>query len=100
MSIRVGSGIDVHAFGPGDHVMLGGVRIAHSQGVQAHSDGDVLLHALCDALIDKLNRHPALDAARKQVERLKRTPYADLSGEDKQALLTLTREIRTLSGRH
>jgi 2-C-methyl-D-erythritol 2,4-cyclodiphosphate synthase len=46
MSIRVGSGIDVHAFGPGDHVMLGGVRIAHSQGVKAHSDGDVLLHAL------------------------------------------------------
>ena len=51
MSIRVGSGIDVHAFGPGDHVMLGGVRIAHSQGVKAHSDGDVLLHALCDALL-------------------------------------------------
>lgn len=51
MSIRVGSGIDVHAFGPGDHVMLGGVRISHSQGVKAHSDGDVLLHALCDALL-------------------------------------------------
>jgi len=51
MSIRVGSGIDVHAFGPGDHVTLGGVRIAHSQGVKAHSDGDVLLHALCDALL-------------------------------------------------
>lgn len=51
MSIRVGSGIDVHAFAPGDHVMLGGVRIAHTQGVKAHSDGDVLLHALCDALL-------------------------------------------------
>ena len=49
--IRVGSGIDVHAFGPGDHVMLGGVRLAHTQGVRAHSDGDVLLHALCDALL-------------------------------------------------
>ena len=49
--IRVGSGIDVHAFGPGDHVMLGGVRIAHVRGVVAHSDGDVLLHALCDALL-------------------------------------------------
>jgi 2-C-methyl-D-erythritol 2,4-cyclodiphosphate synthase len=49
--IRVGSGIDVHAFGPGDHVMLGGVRIAHSAGLVAHSDGDVLLHALCDALL-------------------------------------------------
>ncbi|MFZ9478708.1 MAG: 2-C-methyl-D-erythritol 2,4-cyclodiphosphate synthase [Steroidobacteraceae bacterium] len=49
--IRVGSGIDVHAFGPGDHVMLGGVRLPHTQGVRAHSDGDVLLHALCDALL-------------------------------------------------
>jgi 2-C-methyl-D-erythritol 2,4-cyclodiphosphate synthase len=49
--IRVGSGLDVHAFGPGDHVMLGGVRIAHAAGVRAHSDGDVLLHALCDALL-------------------------------------------------
>jgi 2-C-methyl-D-erythritol 2,4-cyclodiphosphate synthase len=49
--MRVGSGFDVHAFGPGDFVMLGGVRIAHSRGVIAHSDGDVLLHALCDALL-------------------------------------------------
>lgn len=49
--MRVGSGFDVHAFGPGDHVMLGGVRVPHSQGVIAHSDGDVLLHALCDALL-------------------------------------------------
>lgn len=49
--MRVGTGIDVHAFAPGDHVMLGGVRIAHSQGVLAHSDGDVVLHALCDALL-------------------------------------------------
>jgi len=48
---RVGFGFDVHAFGPGDHVMLGGVRIAHGAGVVAHSDGDVLLHALCDALL-------------------------------------------------
>ena len=49
--MRVGFGFDVHAFGPGDHVMLGGVRIPHHQGVVAHSDGDVLLHALCDALL-------------------------------------------------
>jgi 2-C-methyl-D-erythritol 4-phosphate cytidylyltransferase/2-C-methyl-D-erythritol 2,4-cyclodiphosphate synthase len=48
---RIGSGVDVHAFGPGDHVWLGGVRIAHGQGVIAHSDGDVILHALCDALL-------------------------------------------------
>ena len=49
--MRIGSGVDVHAFGPGDHVLLGGVRIAHSRGVVAHSDGDVALHALCDALL-------------------------------------------------
>jgi len=41
----------VHAFGPGDFVMLGGIRVAHSRGVLAHSDGDVVLHALCDALL-------------------------------------------------
>jgi 2-C-methyl-D-erythritol 2,4-cyclodiphosphate synthase len=51
MAIRVGQGIDVHAFGEGDHVVLGGVRIPHGQGLQAHSDGDVALHALCDALL-------------------------------------------------
>ncbi len=49
--MRIGSGIDVHAFGPGEFVMLGGVRIPHSRGVVAHSDGDVVLHALCDALL-------------------------------------------------
>ena len=49
--MRIGSGTDVHAFGPGDFVMLGGVRIPHSCGVLAHSDGDVVLHALCDALL-------------------------------------------------
>jgi 2-C-methyl-D-erythritol 2,4-cyclodiphosphate synthase len=49
--MRIGHGFDVHAFGPGDHVMIGGVRIPHSRGVIAHSDGDVALHALCDALL-------------------------------------------------
>ncbi len=49
--IRVGQGFDVHAFGPGDSVVLGGVRIPHSRGLVAHSDGDVVLHALCDALL-------------------------------------------------
>lgn len=48
---RVGQGIDVHAFTEGDHVMLGGVRIPHELGLAAHSDGDVALHALCDALL-------------------------------------------------
>ena len=49
--LRIGFGIDVHAFGPGDAVWLGGVRVPFERGVVAHSDGDVLLHALCDALL-------------------------------------------------
>jgi 2-C-methyl-D-erythritol 2,4-cyclodiphosphate synthase/2-C-methyl-D-erythritol 4-phosphate cytidylyltransferase len=52
--MRVGQGFDVHAFGEGDHVVLGGVRIAHSKGVVAHSDGDVVIHALCDAILGAL----------------------------------------------
>ncbi|MBS0487578.1 MAG: 2-C-methyl-D-erythritol 2,4-cyclodiphosphate synthase [Proteobacteria bacterium] len=52
--MRIGQGIDVHAFGPGDHVVVGGVRIAHSHGVVAHSDGDVAIHALCDAILGAL----------------------------------------------
>jgi 2-C-methyl-D-erythritol 2,4-cyclodiphosphate synthase len=50
-NFRIGQGVDVHAFGPGDHVMLCGVKIPHSAGLVAHSDGDVALHALCDALL-------------------------------------------------
>lgn len=49
--IRVGHGYDVHRFGDGDHVILGGVKIPHHQGLIAHSDGDVVLHALADALL-------------------------------------------------
>lgn len=49
--IRVGQGYDVHRFGEGDHLILGGVSIPHKQGLIAHSDGDVLIHALCDALL-------------------------------------------------
>jgi 2-C-methyl-D-erythritol 2,4-cyclodiphosphate synthase len=52
--MRIGSGFDVHAFGDGDHVVLGGVRIAQTRGLLAHSDGDVLIHALCDALLGAL----------------------------------------------
>ena len=51
MMIKIGQGIDVHSFTQGDFVMLGGVRIPHSHGIKAHSDGDVLLHALSDALL-------------------------------------------------
>jgi len=49
--MRIGHGYDVHRFGEGDFVCLGGVKITHSFGLIAHSDGDVLLHALADALL-------------------------------------------------
>jgi 2-C-methyl-D-erythritol 4-phosphate cytidylyltransferase/2-C-methyl-D-erythritol 2,4-cyclodiphosphate synthase len=52
--MRIGQGTDVHAFGSGDHVVLAGVRIAHSHGIVAHSDGDVIIHALCDAILGAL----------------------------------------------
>ncbi len=52
--VRVGAGYDVHAFGPGESVTIGGLVIPHSQGVDAHSDGDVALHALTDAILGAL----------------------------------------------
>ena len=51
---RVGMGFDVHRFGPGDHLMLGGVAVPHARGVISHSDGDVVLHAIVDALLGAL----------------------------------------------
>lgn len=74
MTIRIGHGYDVHSFGPGDFVTLGGVRIPHTHGVVAHSDGDVLLHALCDALLGAaalgdIGKHfPDTDAAYRGVD--------------------------------
>ncbi len=55
-SMRIGQGYDVHAFGAGDHVILGGVRLGHTHGIVAHSDGDVVIHALCDALLGALGQ--------------------------------------------
>jgi 2-C-methyl-D-erythritol 4-phosphate cytidylyltransferase/2-C-methyl-D-erythritol 2,4-cyclodiphosphate synthase len=52
--MRVGQGFDVHAFGPGDHVVLGGVKLVHNRGLVGHSDADVLLHALTDAILGGL----------------------------------------------
>ena len=49
--MRIGHGYDVHRFGPGDSLVLGGVSIPHNRGLEAHSDGDVLIHAICDALL-------------------------------------------------
>lgn len=54
MTVRIGHGFDVHAFGEGDHLVLGGVRVPHARGVLAHSDGDVVIHALCDAILGAL----------------------------------------------
>lgn len=52
--MRLGQGFDVHAFCEGDRIILGGVSIPHSRSLKAHSDGDVLLHALADALLGAL----------------------------------------------
>ncbi len=54
IDVRTGNGFDVHAFADGDHVMLGGVRIPHRRGVTGHSDADVALHALVDAILGAL----------------------------------------------
>ncbi|EZQ01579.1 2-C-methyl-D-erythritol 2,4-cyclodiphosphate synthase [Acinetobacter sp. Ver3] len=54
LAIRIGQGIDVHAFEEGDYVTLAGIRIPHTHGLKAHSDGDVVLHALCDAFLGAL----------------------------------------------
>jgi len=55
MNIRVGFGFDVHQLAPGRKLFLGGVEISHEKGSVAHSDGDVLIHALCDALLGAAN---------------------------------------------
>ena len=73
-SIRIGHGYDVHAFGEGDFIVLGGVKIPHSAWLVAHSDGDVVLHALSDALLGALalgdigHHFPDDDAALKGVD--------------------------------
>lgn len=66
---RIGQGYDAHRFKEGDHIVIGGVTIAYAKGMAAHSDGDVALHALCDALLGAaalgdIGRHfPDSDAA-------------------------------------
>lgn len=52
--MRIGHGYDVHGFEAGDHIILGGVTIPHGKAFRAHSDGDVLIHAVCDALLGAL----------------------------------------------
>ena len=76
MNPRIGHGYDVHAFGDGAHVTLGGVRLPHDRGLQAHSDGDVAIHALCDAILGALalgdigHHFPPSDPAWKDADSL------------------------------
>ncbi len=55
-TMRIGHGYDVHRFGAGDEIVLGGVHIPHHRGLEAHSDGDVLIHAICDALLGAIGQ--------------------------------------------
>ena len=72
--MRIGHGYDVHRFEAGDHVVIGGVSIPHNQGLAAHSDGDVLIHAICDALLGAIGagdigKHfPDNDPANKDID--------------------------------
>ena len=72
--MRIGHGYDVHRFGEGDAIVLGGVSIPYERGLEAHSDGDVLIHAVCDALLGAIaagdiGRHfPDSDAANAGID--------------------------------
>lgn len=87
-TVRIGHGYDVHAFESGDHLMMGGVRIPFEQQFKAHSDGDVLLHAVCDALLGALalgdigQHFPDTDIAFKDADSrdLLRQVYQKVSG--------------------
>lgn len=74
MNFRIGHGYDVHAFTEGDHIVLGGVSIAHTHAFSAHSDGDVLIHAVCDAILGALglgdigHHFPDTDAAYEDID--------------------------------
>ena len=75
--MRIGHGYDVHRFGDGDHIIIGGVHINHKRGLIAHSDGDFLLHALCDALLGAaalgdIGKHfPDVDPQYKDISSIK-----------------------------
>lgn len=72
--MRIGHGYDVHRFGVGDEIVIGGVHIPHGRGLEAHSDGDVLIHAVCDALLGAIGagdigRHfPDTDPANADID--------------------------------
>ncbi|VAW73171.1 2-C-methyl-D-erythritol 2,4-cyclodiphosphate synthase [hydrothermal vent metagenome] len=106
--MRIGQGFDVHAFEPGGRLVLGGVEVSHSHGLKAHSDGDVLLHALCDALLGAaalgdIGRHfPDSDANYAGIDsrELLRQVYASLSASGYRLVnadLTLVAQVPKLS---
>jgi 2-C-methyl-D-erythritol 2,4-cyclodiphosphate synthase len=72
--MRIGHGYDVHKFGPGDTLVIGGVRVPHDRALVAHSDGDVLIHAVCDAVLGALGQgdigqhFPDTDAANAGID--------------------------------
>lgn len=74
MNIRIGNGYDVHALAAGETLWLGGIKIEHEKGTIAHSDGDVLIHAICDALLGALalgdigHHFPDTDPAFKNID--------------------------------
>jgi 2-C-methyl-D-erythritol 2,4-cyclodiphosphate synthase len=88
--MRIGQGVDAHRFSDGDHVMLGGVRIPHERGLAAHSDGDVLLHAICDALLGA--------AALGDIGKHFPDTSQSFKGIDSRILLRRTREILAGAG--
>ena len=74
LQFRIGHGFDVHRFKQGDSIMLGGVKIPHTHAFEAHSDGDVLIHSICDALLGAIasgdigQHFPDTDEAYKNVD--------------------------------
>ena len=107
--MRIGHGFDVHAFTRGDSIILGGVRIPHQRAFKAHSDGDVLIHALCDALLGALalgdiGRHfPDTDGQWKNADSiLFLSKVADLMAEHGYVLgnadITIVAQAPKLSG--
>jgi 2-C-methyl-D-erythritol 2,4-cyclodiphosphate synthase len=74
LPFRIGHGFDVHRFKQGDSIMLGGVKIPHTHAFEAHSDGDVLIHSICDALLGAIaagdigQHFPDTDEAYKNID--------------------------------
>ena len=90
MTIRIGNGFDAHRFKSGCKLILGGVEIAHSKGLEAHSDGDVVLHALCDAILGAL--------AKGDIGKHFPDTSKDFAGIDSRILLRKVNELMVADG--